>query len=136
MKKWSRKKRWIVGLIGGFILLPVILYGGLFVIGMFNLFHAHEHCIKGTGLELEEYALDHGGRYPFSSNGFGDAIVLLLRENTNAPAKLRTSCQVALCYRKESLFRPQNCYHCFSGFPANNWFAVSGGRFKTAIGDR
>jgi hypothetical protein len=51
----------------------------------FNLFHAHEHCIKGTGLELRTYALDHGGKFPFHANGFGDAIVVLLRDGHPFP---------------------------------------------------
>ena len=49
-------------------------------IPMFNLFHAHEHCIKGTGLSLRCYTLDHYGKFPFHTNGFGDAILLLLKE--------------------------------------------------------
>jgi hypothetical protein len=69
----------------------VIFYGGLFLIAAFNLFHAHEHCMKQTGLSLRLYARDHGGRFPFHTNGFGDAIVMLLRENTSAPARLFTA---------------------------------------------
>jgi hypothetical protein len=51
----------------------------------FNLFHAHEHCIKQTALALQTYALDHYGRFPFHTNGFGDAIVLLLKEGQDYP---------------------------------------------------
>jgi hypothetical protein len=43
-------------------------------------FPAHEHCIKGTGLSLRCYALDHYGKFPFHTNGFGDAILVLLKE--------------------------------------------------------
>jgi hypothetical protein len=50
-----------------------------------NLFHAHEHCIKGTGLSLRTYALDHYGKFPFHTNGFGDAILLLLKELGEPP---------------------------------------------------
>jgi hypothetical protein len=57
----------------------------LLAIPMFNLFHAHEHCIKGTGLDLRTYAIDHNGRFPFHTNGFGDAIVAILREGQAYP---------------------------------------------------
>ena len=63
-----------------FILLPLLFIGSFFVIGLFNLFHAHEHCIKNTGLTLRMYAGDHEGKYPFHTNGFGDAIVMLVKE--------------------------------------------------------
>jgi hypothetical protein len=57
----------------------------LLAIPMFNLFHAHEHCIKGTGLDLRTYALAHYGKFPFHTNGFGDAILLLLKELGDDP---------------------------------------------------
>jgi hypothetical protein len=66
--------------LGGGIGLAV-LAAVLVAIPMFNLFHAHEHCIKGTGLSLRTYALRHNGRFPFHTNGFGDAILLLLKED-------------------------------------------------------
>jgi hypothetical protein len=40
-------------------------------------FLGHAHCVKGSGLSLETYALDHGGRYPFHTNGYGDALLLV-----------------------------------------------------------
>jgi len=52
----------------------------LFAILMSIFFPAHEHCIKGTGLSLRCYALDHYGKFPFHTNGFGDAILVLLKE--------------------------------------------------------
>ena len=57
----------------------------LLAVPMFNLFHAHEHCIKGAGLSLRTYALDHDGRFPFHTNGFGDAIILLLKDGYDYP---------------------------------------------------
>jgi hypothetical protein len=40
-------------------------------------FLAHAHCIKGGGLSLEGYASEHDGHFPFSTNGYGDALVLV-----------------------------------------------------------
>lgn len=40
-------------------------------------FFGHAHCIKGGGLGLEGYAHEHGGMFPFHTNGYGDALVLV-----------------------------------------------------------
>ena len=40
-------------------------------------FWDHAHCIKGGGSSLEAYAHDHGGKFPFHTNGYGDALLLL-----------------------------------------------------------
>ena len=40
-------------------------------------FFSHAHCIKGGGLGLEGYAHEHGGMFPFHTNGYGDALVLV-----------------------------------------------------------
>jgi hypothetical protein len=37
----------------------------------------HAHCIVGGGLSLEQYAEEHGGRFPYHTNGYGDALLLL-----------------------------------------------------------
>lgn len=80
MKAWFRKKRWLLGAMASLLLLALLAFGGLFVIGRFNLFHAHEHCIKGLGLAFRMYAVDHDGRYPFHTSGFGDALLLLVKD--------------------------------------------------------
>lgn len=69
----------------------MVFFGGLFVIGRFNLFHAHEHCMKNAGLLLTIYAGDHEGKYPFHTNGFGDAIVAFLKENSPTEAVFFTA---------------------------------------------
>jgi len=78
MKQWLRK-RWRLLLIAA-IALPLLAYGGLFVIGIFNLFHAHEHCSKIAGSAFSLYASDHAGKYPSHTNGFGDALLVLLKD--------------------------------------------------------
>ena len=40
-------------------------------------FLEHAHCIVGGGLSLESYAREHEGHFPFSTNGYGTALVLL-----------------------------------------------------------
>lgn len=78
MKQWL-KKRWRL-LMVAVIVLPLLAYAGSFLIGMFNLFHAHEHCSKVAGSAFSGYASDHKGKYPFHTNGFGDALLLLLKD--------------------------------------------------------
>lgn len=46
-----------------------------------SLGKAHQHCIKATGSAFRLYADDHGGTLPFHTNGFGDALLLLVRED-------------------------------------------------------
>ena len=43
-------------------------------------FAGHAHCISGTGLSLLTYAEENGGRFPFHTNGYGDALLLLTNE--------------------------------------------------------
>src|SRR5215510_15404800 len=42
-------------------------------------FLGHAHCIAAAGSTLSLYANKHEGRFPFHTNGFGDALILLLR---------------------------------------------------------
>jgi hypothetical protein len=44
----------------------------------------HAHCIPQAGLALKQYALDHQGRFPYCTNGYGDALLLLTNEMGNA----------------------------------------------------
>jgi hypothetical protein len=37
----------------------------------------HAHCIVQTGSAFRNYADDHNGHFPFSTNGYGDALLLL-----------------------------------------------------------
>ena len=74
--KLFTKRRVVWGLGIGVPLLALMLF---FVL-MSIFFPAHEHCMKQTTLSLRTYALDHDGKFPFHTNGFGDAILLLLKE--------------------------------------------------------
>jgi hypothetical protein len=79
--------------------LPVLALM-LFLILMSILFPAHEHCMKQTGLSLRTYALDHGGRFPFHTNGFGDAILLLIKELGDDPRLFTAPGDNGSLYRK------------------------------------
>ena len=72
----KRRKRWLIW--GSLASLPLVAIVAFVCIGVFNVFHAHEHCIVGTGLALKTYALDHHGNYPSDTNGFGNALLLLV----------------------------------------------------------
>jgi hypothetical protein len=37
----------------------------------------HVHCIKYAGLQLEQYASEHQGRFPYDPRGYGNAILLM-----------------------------------------------------------
>ncbi len=43
-------------------------------------FWSHAHCIKGGGLSLLTYAQEHNGRFPYHTNGYGDALLLMTNE--------------------------------------------------------
>ena len=38
-------------------------------------FFGHAHCIKQSGVDLVMWADEHGGRFPFHTNGYGDALL-------------------------------------------------------------
>jgi hypothetical protein len=40
-------------------------------------FWSHAHCILGAGQSLGIYAHDHEGRFPFHTNGYADALLVL-----------------------------------------------------------
>jgi hypothetical protein len=41
----------------------------------------HQHCIKAAYLNLEQYAQDHGGSYPFDPRGYPHALLQMDEEN-------------------------------------------------------
>jgi hypothetical protein len=72
----SRKAKFVWGIATGFIGLVVCL-GFAWV---HHLGKVHQHCIKITGTGFRMYSDAHGGALPFSTNGFGDALLLLVKE--------------------------------------------------------
>lgn len=43
--------------------------------------YVHQHCIKQTGSMFSIYKSEHFGQLPFSTNGFGDALLQLVPTN-------------------------------------------------------
>jgi hypothetical protein len=76
MMRAGKFSLWIIGLSLGIVLLLII---GLVIIAMFNPFHRHEHCMKITGIALRTYAFDNGGTFPYDTNGFGNALLQLIK---------------------------------------------------------
>lgn len=66
------------------VLIPLCGFFGLCAFRVwYGLEYGHKHCILVAGLALRIYSDDHKGHYPFSTNGFGDALLLLAKEDTN-----------------------------------------------------
>jgi hypothetical protein len=81
-----QSRRWLKWLrvVGALLLL---LVAGHFSLRIFYLRYAHQHCLKGATLGLALYANDHEGRFPFHTNGFGDALLMLVTD-TNDYARI------------------------------------------------
>ena len=43
----------------------------------------HAHCMPQAAMAFRIYALDHEGRFPYSTNGYGDALLLMTNERGN-----------------------------------------------------
>ena len=69
------KAKWVL-LIG--VLLAPLVYAG--TVWLHNLRMAHHHCMKIAGMEFREYAMEHGGALPYHTNGYGDALLLLVKD--------------------------------------------------------
>ena len=60
------------------VLIPLCVFLGFCAFSIWHgLNYAHRHCIKQTGIAFRLYAEDHKGQLPFSTNGFGNALLLL-----------------------------------------------------------
>ena len=75
----KRRKKWILWGSLALISIPLLYVVAFICFAFFNPFHAHQHCIKNTGLALRMYATDHEGRFPADTNGFGNALLLLVK---------------------------------------------------------
>lgn len=61
----------------------LVFFVGLGALWWHNANNIHRHCMKVAGLDLRLYASDHDGKYPYHTNGFGDALIELARDYTN-----------------------------------------------------
>jgi len=70
-------------LILGALLALVVCVGAAW---LHHLGKVHQHCMKLAGSVLSDYAREHGGVFPYHTNGFGDALLLLVKEEpSNVP---------------------------------------------------
>ena len=51
--------------------------------------YVHQHCIKGAGMAFRIYSSEHQGQFPFSTNGFGNALLILAKED---PSSIHNIC--------------------------------------------
>ncbi|MGC3959740.1 MAG: hypothetical protein QM813_17995 [Verrucomicrobiota bacterium] len=78
--KTNRKRKWLLSLLSG---ISILVVAGVFYVRsrplVFNeSFFGHAHCIPQAGAGLRQYAGDHGGLFPTHTNGYGDALLLVL----------------------------------------------------------
>ncbi len=73
----SRVLKWVLMAAVGWFLAVGMLGWAFFRYGQTR----HQHCILQAGVAVRLYADENGGSLPFHTNGFGDALVLLVRED-------------------------------------------------------
>lgn len=44
----------------------------------------HQYCIKAAGLQMNQYASEHEGRFPYHPKGYGNALLLLNEDSYNS----------------------------------------------------
>ena len=88
--KANRKRKWLLGLLGGGSLLVIagVFYVRSRPLVFIESFFSHAHCMVQVGLSFRMYAQDHGGTLPFHTNGYGDALVILMAEYGDHPSTL------------------------------------------------
>jgi hypothetical protein len=55
-------------------------------------FFSHAHCIVIADTIVHGYAEEHGGRFPSSTNGYGDALLLIVAEDPGSAIFLTGPC--------------------------------------------
>lgn len=64
------------------VIAALLISGSLFARKVWTGWQqGHRHCFKGTSNGFSSFASDHFGRYPEHTNGFGDALLMLVRSN-------------------------------------------------------
>lgn len=73
-----------------------IIAGGCFALAaclgaawVHHLGKIHQHCMKIAGMTFLEFADGHAGAFPYHTNGFGDALLLLVKDS---PQDIRFIC--------------------------------------------
>lgn len=81
----SSTKKWLLVSVTFFGLLVGLIGTWFWSLGHY----VHQHCIKQAGFTFRIYSSDHQGRLPFSTNGFGDALLILVRAD---PPSMHSLC--------------------------------------------
>ena len=69
-------------LAAGIVVAGLAIAGGAFAHKIWTGWQqGHRHCFKGTANGFVAFAKDHFGRYPEHTNGFGDALLMLVKSN-------------------------------------------------------
>ena len=64
------------------VLIPLCVLIGVGATWLwYEIKYDHRHCIVQVGLAFPIYSSEHFGQLPFSTNGFGDALLKLLKED-------------------------------------------------------
>ncbi|MEI9863094.1 MAG: hypothetical protein WDN00_00755 [Limisphaerales bacterium] len=71
----TRTKKWLLVVVAFLCVLVGLGAAWLWYLGNY----VHQHCIKQTSLAFNVYASDHNGQFPASTNGFGNALLLLVQ---------------------------------------------------------
>lgn len=72
----KRKLGWLL-LLAAVALILTAVYVHTHPLVFNESFWGHAHCIKIAGLTMHAYAGQHGGRFPYDPNGYGNALLLL-----------------------------------------------------------
>jgi hypothetical protein len=79
-------------------LIPIGLLFGIIVFQIgYGLKYAHQHCIKQAAVSFLVYAEDHAGKLPYSTNGFGNALLLLAQNEAGDDPNYFAACTHSLC---------------------------------------
>ena len=77
-KPWNRER--VIKVMLKIVAACLALFlAAVYLVEYANVFHAHEHCIKNLGTELMIYSTDNAEKFPYHTNGFGDALVLCVK---------------------------------------------------------
>jgi len=77
--RWTKRIVWLsLGMMLAFV---------GFLVYCWTYYPAHQHCIKAAGTLFRLYQEDHQGHLPFDTNGFGDALMSLVKSGEMGEAE-------------------------------------------------
>lgn len=78
--KGLRPKRWLIAFVVTALAFAVYIWTHPLVFN--ESFFGHAHCMPQALGALNQYAVEHFGKFPTHTNGYGDALILLVPEYT------------------------------------------------------